>query len=78
MAGRPVHDKTGLKGKYDLTYQLELPRSPEEGGSAPPTPDFFSSQILYVVQDQLGLKLSLAEGSMGSLVIDHVERPSDN
>jgi bla regulator protein BlaR1 len=78
MAGRPVHDKTGLAGKYDLTYQLELPGAQQEGGGSAPPPDFFSSQILYVVQDQLGLKLSSAEGSMESLVIDHVERPSDN
>lgn len=77
MAGRPIHDKTGLTGKYDLTYQLELPGSSRDGGSARP-PDFFSSQILYVLQDQLGLKLSSAKGTMESLVIDHVETPSEN
>jgi uncharacterized protein (TIGR03435 family) len=25
MAGRPIHDKTGLTGKYDISYELELP-----------------------------------------------------
>ena len=78
MAGRPIHDKTGLAGKYDIAYQLELPLSQqEEAGTALP-PDFFSSQIVYVLQDQLGLKLRSAEGSMESLVIDHVESPSEN
>lgn len=78
MAGRPIHDRTGLTGKYDLTYQLELPSSSQEGGVAARPPDFFSLQIVYVVQDQLGLKLSPAQGSMESLVIDHVERPTEN
>jgi uncharacterized protein (TIGR03435 family) len=78
MAGRPIEDKTGLTGTYDLTYQLELPSSSQEGGGAAQSPDFFSSQIVYVVQDQLGLKLSPAQGPMESLVIDHVEKPTEN
>ena len=79
LAGRPIHDKTGLTGKYDITYQMELPPPPQEDGSttAPP-PDFFSSQIFNIVQDQLGLKLNAAKGSVEMLMIDHVERPSAN
>jgi uncharacterized protein (TIGR03435 family) len=41
-------------------------------------PDFFSSQIFPIVQDQLGLRLRAAKGLVESLVIDHVERPSEN
>lgn len=78
MAGRPIYDKTGLAGQYDLTWQLELPQSPADGTGAVRAPDFFSSQIQYVLQDQLGLKLAPAMGSMESLVIDHVEPPSEN
>jgi uncharacterized protein (TIGR03435 family) len=78
MAGRPIQDKTGLTGRYDLAYQLELPSSSQEGGGAAQPPDFFSMQIVYVVQDQLGLKLSPAQGLTESLVIDHVERPTEN
>jgi uncharacterized protein (TIGR03435 family) len=79
LAGRPIQDKTGLTGKYDITYQMELRPPPQEDGSttAPP-PDFFSSQIFNIVQDQLGLKLNAAKGSVEMLVIDHVERPSEN
>lgn len=76
MAGRPIHDKTGLAGQYDVTWQLELP--PSSPGGARPAPDYFSSQIQYVLQDQLGLKLTSATGSMESLVIDRVEPPSEN
>jgi uncharacterized protein (TIGR03435 family) len=78
MAGRPIHDKTGLTGKYDITYQLELPPPQQEGADMAVAPDFFSSQIFTIVQDQLGLRLRAAKGLVESLVIDHVERPSEN
>jgi uncharacterized protein (TIGR03435 family) len=79
LAGRPIHDKTGLTGKYDITYQLELRPPPQEGGApAPIPPDFFSSQIFSIVQDQLGLKLNATKGPVECLVIDHVEQPSKN
>jgi uncharacterized protein (TIGR03435 family) len=78
MAGRPIHDKTGLAGKYDITYELELPPTAQEGAGMAVSPDFFSSQIFSIVQDQLGLRLRAAKGLVESLVIDHVERPSEN
>jgi len=78
MAGRPVQDKTGLTGKYDITYELELPPPAQEGADMAVSPDFFSSQIFGIVQDQLGLRLRAAKGLVESLVIDHVEQPSEN
>jgi uncharacterized protein (TIGR03435 family) len=78
MAGRPIHDKTGLTGKYDITYELELPLPAQEGAGMAVSPDFFSSQIFSIVQDQLGLRLRTAKGLVESLVIDHVERLSEN
>jgi uncharacterized protein (TIGR03435 family) len=78
MAGRPIHDKTGLTGKYDITYQLEMPPPQQEGAGVAAPADFFSSQIFTIVQDQLGLRLRAAKGLVESLVIDHIERPSQN
>jgi uncharacterized protein (TIGR03435 family) len=78
LAGRPIHDKTGLTGKYDITYELELSPPAQEGASMAVSPDFFSSQIFNIVQDQLGLRLRAAKGLVESLVIDHVEKPSEN
>jgi bla regulator protein blaR1 len=79
LAGRPIHDKTGLTGKYDITYQIELRPPPQQDGApAPVPPDFFSSQISNIVQDQLGLQLKAAKGPVETLVIDHVEQPSKN
>ena len=67
MAGRPIHDKTGLTGKYDVTYELELPPPAQEPVSMAVSPDFFSSQIFSIVQDQLGLRLRAAKGLVESL-----------
>jgi bla regulator protein blaR1 len=78
MAGRPVQDRTGLTGKYDFALQRPAPNVPPPGGSqdgiaaSDPGPSIFS-----VVED-LGLKLEPAKGSVETLVIDHMERPSEN
>jgi hypothetical protein len=74
LAGRPIHSKTGLPGKYDITYQIEQHPPPQEDGAATPMPaDFFNLQIFNIIQDQLGLKLSAAKGSAEFLVIDHLD-----
>jgi bla regulator protein blaR1 len=78
LAGRPVQDATGLPGKYDVTYQIELAPPPQQGVSAGVPPDFFNAQIYSIVQDQLGFQLKSAKGSVESLVVDHIERPSEN
>jgi uncharacterized protein (TIGR03435 family) len=79
LAGRPVKDETGLPGRYDLTYQVELRPPPQENGApAPITREFFSSQISTIVEEQLGLKLKAENGPVEMLVIDHVEQPSEN
>jgi uncharacterized protein (TIGR03435 family) len=76
---RPVVDNTGLSGRYDF----ELEWSPDDAqfngqltrpGAGPPTKaDFFSA-----IQDQLGLRLEATRGPVNTLVIDKIERPSDN
>jgi uncharacterized protein (TIGR03435 family) len=79
LAGRPVLDKTGLTGRYDVSYQIELRPPPQEDGTpASVPPDFFSSQISTIVEGQLGLRLKAGSGPVESLVIDHVEQPSVN
>jgi bla regulator protein BlaR1 len=73
--GRSIQDQTGLGGKYDMT--IERPALPANGTSAAvPAPSTALSAA--EIADQLGLKLNPAEGSVETLVIDHVERPSSN
>jgi uncharacterized protein (TIGR03435 family) len=69
--GRPVIDKTGLKGLFD--FHLQFAR---EASSA--NPDVLGPSIFTAVEEQLGLKLEAARGSVEVVVIDHVERPSEN
>jgi uncharacterized protein (TIGR03435 family) len=78
--GRSVIDKTGLAGKYDFT--LHWNPSPagvdRDGSEAPPPPDPNGPSLFTVVQEDLGLRLQSAKGPVEILVIDHVEKPSEN
>jgi len=69
---RPVVDKTGLKGHYDV----KLNWIPEFAGPPPPGSD--GVNIFTAVQEQLGLKLEPQKTSIEILMIDHVEKPSEN
>jgi uncharacterized protein (TIGR03435 family) len=77
---RPVGDKTGLTGQFDvdLTFMPDesvfggrLPLPPVDAGAT--APDLYTA-----MQEQLGLKLSPFKGPVEVLVIDHIERPSPN
>jgi uncharacterized protein (TIGR03435 family) len=65
----PVVDRTGLTGTYDFTIQFNADNSSE--------PDAYPT-LFSAIQEQLGLKLESAKGPLDTLVIDHVERPSEN
>jgi len=70
LAGRTVVDKTGLTGNYDI----DLKWTPDDQQGTPDAgPTLFTA-----MEEQLGLKLIPAKGPVDTLVIDHVERPSDN
>ncbi len=71
--GRSVVDKSGLTGHYDF----ELRWTPN---NASPTEEsvYTGPSIFVAVQEQLGLKLAPAIAPLDVLVIDHVERPSEN
>ena len=45
---------------------------------APPPPDTSGPTIFTALQEQLGLKLESQKGPVDTIVIDHVERPSEN
>jgi uncharacterized protein (TIGR03435 family) len=77
LASRPVEDKTGLTGKYDISYQMEIPPPPQENSTAP-MPQDLNAQIFGIVEEQLGLQLKSAKGPVETLVVDHIEQPSEN
>lgn len=73
-AGRLVIDKTGLKGSYRVSLPLNImfgARGPETGEDSAPS-------IFTALQEQLGLKLESSRALRDVLVIDHIERPSEN
>jgi uncharacterized protein (TIGR03435 family) len=71
---RPVVDRTNLTGPYDFDLTF-LPDSP--GPSPIPVPADAPS-IFTAVQEQLGLKLDPQRVPTDVIVIDNVERPSEN
>jgi bla regulator protein blaR1 len=72
-----VVDQTGLKGKYD--YILEYKLDPSHSIFNPqPTSDPTGTPFLDALRKQLGLKLVKTKGSVRTLVIDHIEMPSEN
>jgi uncharacterized protein (TIGR03435 family) len=82
---RTVIDKTGLTGKYDLTLQWTDDHSDSmfkgADGSpqkADPAPDASGPSLFTALQEQLGLKLQSTKGPVETIVIDHVEMPSEN
>lgn len=81
--GRTVLDKTGLAGDFDfeLTWTPDMPgpQGPKEGGvDGPPPADPAGPSIFTAIQEQLGLKLESQKGPVEILVIDSVERASEN
>jgi uncharacterized protein (TIGR03435 family) len=74
--GRPIVDKTGLTGKYDI--DLHWTPDPGPGSVDATSTDASGPSIFTAVQEQLGLKLVSTKGPIDTLVIDHAEQPSAN
>jgi uncharacterized protein (TIGR03435 family) len=81
----PVQDKTGLAGRYDFTLQyapdlgsgpMPMPPSGQRESASPP--DASGPSLFTAVREQLGLRLIPATAPVDSIVIDHVEKPSEN
>ena len=76
--GRPVVDKTGIAGRYDLMLRwtpdngaIPAPGGSDSGADSAPS-------LLTALEEQLGLKLESEKGPVQVLVIDHVEQPTQN
>jgi uncharacterized protein (TIGR03435 family) len=66
--GRPVVDRTGIQGNYDITLK--------SAASAILQPD--GASLFTLLQEQLGLKLVDAKDATPILIVDSVEEPSAN
>jgi uncharacterized protein (TIGR03435 family) len=64
--GRPVLDRTGLTGLYDFSFEFAT------------GPNSTAPSIFTALEQELGLKLESRREPVEMLVVDHVERPSEN
>jgi uncharacterized protein (TIGR03435 family) len=76
FAGAPVVDKTGLSGTYDFTLTAAPQPNPYVPASDPPVNN--GPSLFPALQQQLGLKLAPAKVPVETIVIDHIEKPSEN
>jgi len=68
---RTVIDKTGLAGNYDFAMRWSSDNEINTEKELAPS-------IFTALQEQLGLKLKPSKGPVETLVVDHVEMPSEN
>ena len=73
--GRMVLDQTGLTGSYDFT--LDWANEAPEGAETP-TEASSGGSIYSAVEEQLGLKLEPARSPVPVMVVDQVEKPTEN
>jgi uncharacterized protein (TIGR03435 family) len=87
ILGRPIIDKTGIKGFYNFKIVYSREGIPGNGPTPPapvgdggpglnasdPRPSIFTA-----LQEELGLKLDSSKGPVEVLVIDSVSKPSEN
>jgi bla regulator protein blaR1 len=81
VGDRVVVDKTGLTGKYDFTLKWTPESAPRPGTMEADngTPQENNTPGLFTaLEEQLGLKLESQKGSVETLVVDSIERPTPN
>ena len=81
VVSRPVMDRTGLQGKYDLHMEFTpaFIASPNGDGSQVANPAADSGPNLFTaLVEQAGLKLQGEKGRVEFLVIDRAERPTED
>jgi uncharacterized protein (TIGR03435 family) len=76
-AGRPIVDKTGLKGSYRIKVTFARAFSPA-GPSTAPSADDDLPDLFSALPAQLGLKLEPSKADREVLVIDRLERPTED
>ena len=90
LTGRPIVDRTGFTGRFifDVVYDMEFtrPLDPKRDGIGPgdikfpgdPRPPNEIKSLLSLLEKEAGIRLDPSKEQVEVLVIDHVERPSEN
>jgi uncharacterized protein (TIGR03435 family) len=76
---RPVVDRTGLKGRFDIELPPWTPGIIQfDPNNDEPLPDPNGGTIFTLLQEKLGLRLVSTRVPLDIYVVDHVERPTPN
>ena len=75
---RFVIDRTNLVGRFDLRLRWSPEPRSDPDRTVSPADSSDAPSIFTAVQEQLGLRLESAKGPREFVVIDRVERPSEN
>ena len=81
VAGRPVVDRTGLSGQFDITveYNPDIRRIPDGINTTVSLGELETRPLVFTaIREQLGLKLEPGKEPIDVLVIDNVERPTSD
>jgi len=82
FTGRPLLDKTGIKGLYRIETKAWLPPGLTQelppGAKAEDGSLFADLPTLFEVFAGLGLKMESKNDAVDVYVVDHIERPSEN
>ena len=73
--GRPVVDQTGLDGRFDVEYSF-APQPPTAGVEPAFGPE--APMLFVALEEQLGLKLESRRMHVSVLVIESIDRPTEN
>jgi uncharacterized protein (TIGR03435 family) len=74
---RPVIDRTGLEGGYDIDL-IYTPEVPVGFGATPPPSLSDAPSIFTALQEQLGLKLESTRAPLDVIVVDRISAPTEN
>jgi uncharacterized protein (TIGR03435 family) len=74
----PVLDRTGLSARYDFDLEFTPDETLFGGVLGKGADDSAAPGLFAAIQQQLGLRVEATKGPVEVLVIDHVERPSEN
>ena len=73
----PVVDHTGLTGKYDFALEF-TPYLPDPTKNMDGTKPDTTSILKAALNDELGLKMAAGNAPIDVLVVDHVEKRTQN
>jgi uncharacterized protein (TIGR03435 family) len=84
---REVTDRTGIAGRFDIHLEVTpadlhpkyvAGRTIDQQGQLTADDQDAGPSISTALQQQLGLKLEKGRGPVQVIVVDHIERPTDN